>query len=444
MKKTIAIFTMVFGMASVAAAQSKIADEALTTDGQNAVVTFKVDTDANSIPSKRKEVIMPYIYNGKDTVWLEVLEVYGKGRYKREKQENFLSGDKEWDLEQGQVMKGDVYSYRAVTPLKRWMAPANLGIRREMVGCACEEALADENISSGNLFQDPPLEPRRIPSDYALADPKREWDFGRDELEIIFKVSKIDIDSSVFNNEVTFGKILSAVDKIYANPDFKLDHIEIAGYASPEGTPQFNRWLGENRAKALINYIITNRPQYNLTQDNFKIRNGEENWEGLRRLTLASPIPEEEIKQITAIIDSDAGVARKEQLKALNGGTTYTKMLKDVYPHLRCARYLAVYYDSTKDEAVDVINQANQMIREGKYSEAYEHVKPYETDLRAFNAIGVALMMLGEFEKAMPWFEKALDNDIREAQKNIDIINAELKYEEQKRKEREEYLKKFE
>ena len=137
-------------------------------------------------------------------------------------------------------------------------------------------------------------------------------------------------------------------------------------------------------------------------------------------------------------------MARKEQLKALNGGTTYTKMLKDVYPHLRCARYLAVYYDSTKDEAVDVINQANQMIREGKYSEAYEHVKPYGTDLRAYNAIGVALMMQGEFEKAMPWFEKALDNDIREAQKNIDTINAELKYEEQKRKEREEYLKKFE
>ena len=119
-------------------------------------------------------------------------------------------------------------------------------------------------------------------------------------------------------------------------------------------------------------------------------------------------------------------------------------MLKEVYPHLRCARYLAVYYDSTQDEAVDVINTANQMIRDGKYAEAYEYVKPYDDDLRAFNTVGVALMMQGEFEKALPWFEKSKSNDIKEAQKNIDAINAELAYEEQKRKEREDYLKKFE
>ena len=444
MKKAITIFVMMFALSAVAAAQSKITENTLTQDGRNAIVTFKVDTDDNSIPSKRKEIIMPYIYNGKDTVWLETLEVYGKGRYKREKQENFLAGEKDWDLEQGQTLKGEVYSYRAVTPLKRWMAPANLGIRREMVGCACEEDLSDENIASGDLFQEPPVEARRIPKDFALADATRQWDFGQDELEIIFKVSKIDIDSSVFNNEVTFGKILAAVDKIYANPKFKVDQIEIAGYASPEGTPQFNKWLGENRAKALIDYIITNRPQYNLTMENFKVRNGEENWEGLRRLTLASPIPDEEIRQIVAIIDSDAGVARKDQLKALNGGRTYAKMLKDVYPHLRCARYLAVYYDSTQDEAVDVINTANQMVKDGKYAEALEYVKPYDDDLRAFNTVGVALMMQGEFEKALPWLEKAKENDIKEAQKNIDAIKAELAYEEQKRKEREEYLKQFE
>ena len=31
---------------------------------------------------------MPFIYNAKDTLWLETLEVYGKGRFKREVQEN--------------------------------------------------------------------------------------------------------------------------------------------------------------------------------------------------------------------------------------------------------------------------------------------------------------------------------------------------------------------
>lgn len=444
MKKAIITAVAIFGMCMFAGAQSRIVNESLVHDGKDAIVTFQIETDDNSIPSNRKEIIMPYIYNGKDTVWLETVEVYGKNRFKRERQENHLDGNKGWELEEGQIMKGEVYTYRDTAPLKRWMAPVNLGIRREIVGCACEEGMTDQEVASATLFEEPPVEPRRIPKTFAVADATREWDFGQDELEIIFKVSKTEIDSSVFNNEMTFGKILAAVDKIYSNPKFKVDQIEIAGYASPEGRPSFNTWLGENRAKALIDYIIRNRPQYNLTEANFRIRNGEENWEGLRRLTLASNIPDEEIKQIIDIIDSDAGVARKDQLEALNNGRTYRKMLAEVYPHLRCARYLAVYYDSTQDEAVDVINQANAMIREGRYAEAYEHVKPYDDDFRAYNTVGTALMMQGEFEKALPWFEKALQNESKEAQTNIDSVNAELKYEEIKRQEREEYLKRFE
>ena len=442
MKKAIFLAIAIFGMNLIAGAQSRITGQAVVHDGKDAIVTFNIETDDNSIPSKRKEVIMPYIYNGKDTVWLETVEVYGKNRYKREKQENHLDGDKGWDLAEGQILKGDVYSYRDTAPLKRWMAPVNLGIRREIVGCACEEGLTDENIASATLFEEPPVEPRRIPKEFAVADATRQWDFGQDELEIVFKVSKIEIDSSVFNNEVTFGKILAAVDKIYANPKFRVDKIEIAGYASPEGRQSFNKWLGENRAKALIDYIITNRPQYNLTQDNFRLRNGEENWAGLRRHLLASKI--EEKQQVVEIMDMDLPDEEKKlKIKAIDNGKVWKKMLDEVYPHLRCARYLAVYYDSTQDEAVDVINQANQMIREGKYAEAYEYVKPYDDDFRAYNTVGVALMMQGEFEKALPWFEKALETESKEAQSNIDTINAELKYEELKRKEREDYLKRF-
>ena len=443
MKKAILTAIAIFGVYSICGAQSRITDQRLVQDGKEAIITFNIETDDTSIPSKRKEVIMPYIYNGKDTVWLETIEVYGKNRYKRERQENHLDGNKGWDLTEGQILKGETYSYRDTAPLKRWMAPVNLGIRREIVGCACEEGMADEDIASTTLFEEPPVEPRRIPKDFAIAEAKRQWDFGQDELEIIFKVSKIEIDSSVFNNEITFGKILSAVDKIFANPKFKLDKIEIAGYASPEGKPAFNKWLGENRAMALIDYIIKQRPQYNLTKDNFRLRNGEENWPGLRRHLLASTIAEKD--QVVEIIDMDLPDEEKKlKIKALDNGKVWMKMLDEVYPHLRCARYLAVFYDSTQDEAVDVINQANKTIEEGRYSEAYQALKPYSDDLRAYNTIGVTLMMQGEFEKALPWFEKALENDSKEAQENIDIIKAELRYEEMKRKEREDYLKKFE
>lgn len=444
MKKLFAAVMMMFGAVLLSDAQTVISNESLTHDGTNVTVTFDIDTDVKDLPSNRKEVIMPYIYNGKDTIYMDVVEIYGKGRYKRERQVNAIEGDKDWELGDNQTLKGEVYHYRAQVPLKRWMNPANLGIRRQLVGCACEKEWGEENITEGvPLFEEPALPARRIP-EYVLVDASRAWDFGQDELEIIFKVSKIEIDSSVFNNEVTFGKILSAVDKIFSNPYYKIDKIEVAGYASPEGRPAFNKWLGENRAKALIDYIIEHRPQYNLTRDNFRIRNGEENWVGLRRVVAASDLEHKE--RVLQIIDDEniPGELKKDKIRWIDRAKTWKQMLKDIYPHLRCARYLAVYYDSTNDEAVDIINQANQLIREGKYAEAYEHIKPVDNDMRAYNTVGVALMMQGEFEKAMPWFEKALEANTPSAQQNIDAINAEYEFEAQQKQLLEEYLKKYE
>lgn len=444
MKKLFAAVMMMFGAVLLSDAQTVISNESLTHDGTNVTVTFDIDTDVKDLPSNRKEVIMPYIYNGKDTIYMDVVEIYGKGRYKRERQVNAIEGDKDWELGDNQTLKGEVYHYRDQIPLKRWMNPANLGIRRQLVGCACEKEWGEENITEGvPLFEEPALPARRIP-EYVLVDATRSWDFGQDELEIIFKVSKIEIDSSVFNNEVTFGKILDAVDKIYSNPHFKLDKIEVAGYASPEGTPEFNRWLGENRAKALIDYIIEQRPQYNLTRKNFRIRNGEENWVGLRRVVAASNLEHKD--RVIAIIDNDEIPAdlKKSKIRWIDKAQTWKQMLHEIYPYLRCARYLAIYYDSSNDKAVEIINQANQMIREGKYAEAYEHIKPVDNDMRAYNTVGVALMMQGEFEKAMPWFEKALEANTPSAQQNIDAINAEYEFEAQQKQLLEEYLKKYE
>ena len=444
MKKILTTAMILFGAYLMADAQTVITNESMTHDGTVVTVSFDVDTDVKGLPSNRKEVLLPYIYNGKDTLWLDVMEVYGKGRYKRERQVNHINGDKDWELGDNQTLKGDVYHYTAQVPLKRWMKSANLTIRRQLVGCACEKELEDENLCEGvALFEEPAMPARRTP-EYVLADATREWDFGQDELGIIFKVSKIEIDSTVFDNEVTFGKILAAVDKIFSNPHYKLDKIEVAGYASPEGRPSFNSWLGKNRAKALINYIIEHRPQYNLTVNDFKIRNGEENWLGLRNALLESDIPEKE--RVLAIIDNKdiSNELKKDKIKWIDHGKTWKKMLDELYPHLRCARYLAVYYDSTDDHAVETINEANELIRAGKYAEAYDQVQPAAEDMRAYNTIGVALMMQGEFEQAMPWFEKALEGNCPSAQKNIEAINAEYEYEAQQKAAIEEYLKKYE
>ena len=424
-------------------AQTAIRNEKMTQDGTNVTVSFEVDTDNTDLPVRRKEVIMPYIYNGKDTLFFDVVEVYGRGRYKRERQINAIEGDRDWELSENQVMKKEgIYQYESQVPLKRWMKNATLAVRRQIVGCACEKDMEDENLAQASLFEDPQVQ-RRLPA-YALPEISRKWDFGQDELEITFKVSKAVIDSSVFNNEVTFGKILEAVDRIHSNPHYKIEKLHIAGYASPEGPPKFNTWLGINRAKALINYIIEHRPEYGLTEDNFEIHNGEENWEGLRRVLAQSDMKEKDA--VIAIIDDQniPNERKKLMIEAMDHGWVWHRMLKDIYPHLRCARYLAVYYDSSDDALVEVIKQTNRLIDDGKYKEAYDLAVQYKDDPRASGAIGVSLMMQKKFEEAMPWLQKALEEGCPSAQKNIDAIQAEYEWEKQQKKEIEEYLSKYE
>jgi outer membrane protein OmpA-like peptidoglycan-associated protein len=423
-------------------AQSDITNDTLVQNGDNVVVTFEVRTDDNSIPRNRKEVILPYLYNGKDTLFLDPVEIYGKNRFKRERQEYHIAGDKDWALGDNQIMKGEVYEYTAQARMKRWMKPAYLGIKRQMVGCACENDLADQPLGQF-AFKEPELPARRIPQPQ-LVNASKEWAIGDDEMEIIFKVSKAEIDPEVYGNAVTFGKILDAVDNIYSNQNMKIEKIEVAGYASPEGTSSFNKWLGENRAKALIDYIISKRPQYGLTADHFRIVNGEENWDGLKRLLQSSGIEEKE--EVISVIEDSSLTAetKKSKIKSMDSGRVWKKMLEEIYPQLRCARYLAIYYDSSVDNVIDVVNSANQMIVQGRASEAYELAMTVQSDSRVYNTIGSALMAQGRFEEAMPWFEKAKEFAPQQAQANIDAINAEYDYENQQKQALQEYLRKFE
>ena len=442
MKKLFIVIAFICGLSAMADAQTAIRNEKISHDGKRVTVTFDIDTDDTKLPARRKEVIIPYICNGKDTLFLDVVEIYGKGRYKRERQINAINGDRDWELSANQTLKNEgIYKYSSQIPLKKWMTVATLGIRRQIVGCACEKDIQDEKLTQTELFQHPKVQ-RRLPA-YVLAPVQGQWDFGRDELEIVFKVSKADIDSSVFNNEVTFGKILKAVDKIYSYPDMRLEKIEVAGYASPEGPPDFNAWLGQARADALIDYIIEHRPQYNLTREHFRIRNGEENWEGLRRVVAASDMDHRD--EVIAIIDNDSipSERRKLWIEKIDHGWVWHRMLKEIYPHLRCARYLAVYYASSDDSVLSVVKEANSLVEEGRYEEAYDKIIAHSGDPRVFNTIGVALMMQKKFEQAMPWFEKALATGCPSAQKNVDAINAEYAHEAQQQKEIEEYLNKY-
>ena len=444
MKRSLLISSItLFSFFAVASGQTKITDESITRDETKVKVSFSVDS-SEGIPLRYKEVVMPYICNGRDTLWFDVLEIYGKSKYMRERQEKWLAGDRIWDLGKNRILGGGVYRYESEVPRKRWMKSAVFGVRRHLIGCECDMEYDEAVLKEGLvLFEDPVPPMRRIP-DYALADVSGSWDFGEEDLTIKFKVGESEMDPYLYGNKRTLESILNAVDKICSDRRYRMDHIDITGFASPEGSSLLNTSLAQRRAEALIDYIISNRPQYRLSRDDFRVHNGDVNWGGLKEYIAGHDMVEGE--WVDGIVSSNLSDDRKKSLlQSLDGGRVWKKLIREVFPHLRSARFRGVYYDSSvKDNAVGQINEANAMIRKGQYVEAYNHLLHLRGDMRAYNTIGVSLMMQGMFDEARQWFEMAVDSGCPLASRNIAAMDAQLKYEKEQKEAIEEYLKKYE
>ena len=404
---------------AVLCAQVSVDNRSVERAGRSVSVSFDISTGAAVPRSRYKMILTPYLCHGGDTAWLAPVEVYGRVRYKRERQEQALAGNATWRLGPGQVMAGTPVHYTAEVPYAGWMRTASLGLSRRLVGCACDCFDGDQTVAADIPVYVAPTpflaEIAPDPARYGVVDARRRWAFDGEEIRVFFPVSKTDLLPDRYGNRATLDKIVEEISKIGSADRLRLSGIEITGFASPEGALPFNARLGQGRAEALRAHIRSRLPE--LADDDFVLVNGVENWDGLRRMVAASDMDSRDA--VLAIIDSLSGEARKRALKALDGRRSYDFMLRNFYPELRNACYVAVYYDVLGDTAADAINAAHAMIREGCYAPALEALLRHRDDDRAWNAIGVCYMMLEQEDEAAAWFERAIAAGNDEAARNL-------------------------
>lgn len=114
----------------------------------------------------------------------------------------------------------------------------------------------------------------------------------------------------------------------------RLSTVWVAGSASPEGPPWWNRELGHRRARALYDYLLQHT---SLTPERLQRTNLGEDWEGTRRAIEGTDFPH--AARIIAIIDStDDWELRKQQIRAIDRGRTWRRLVRDVFPPLRNSR----------------------------------------------------------------------------------------------------------
>ena len=397
------------GPLSLFAQNIDIAEESVRRNKRDVEVRFELETTPKTLKNRYKTEVTPYLYAGTDTLRLPPVEVFGKIRYKRERQEQALAGNPRWALSSRQTMEGTPYRYFAAAPYERWMRTASLGIACRTIGCGCDCYDGDRVVAERipvyvapvPYLSDRPAEPEK----FEVVDARKRWNFDREEIKVIFPVSKTELLLTEYGNQAALDKIIAGIRGLEGLDTLRLSGVEITGFASPEGSEAFNASLGQGRVEALRDYIRSRVPE--LEEEDFELINGVENWDGLRQKVAASDLPFRQA--VLDIIDNESGEARKRALRKLDGGRPYAYLLRHYYPELRNACYIALYYDVLGDRAADAVNAANADIRAGRYAEALERLEPYRTDERAWNPIGVCCMMLEREEEAIEWFEKAVE-----------------------------------
>ncbi|SBV96511.1 DUF3868 domain-containing protein [uncultured Dysgonomonas sp.] len=361
-------------------------------------------------------------------------------------------------------------TYNMSTPFEKWMEKGTLTLQEEVQGCAFCDLNKVERLLISSITENP-LEPI-YQTNYV--EPKAEPIKNRKEVIELYLSHKADcsiIHPDFENNSSELEKFTSIFRKVVNSDDFSFTGINITGYASPEGTYQYNKELSEARTKSLIEYL---RKNYILDENLFTLDWKGEDWDGLVKILETYQI-ENKDKILDIIRTVDVHQGREGQIMKINSGTIYNTLLKEIFPQLRrnvcTVEYTVSPFDINKAQQIIKTNPKALSIEEmylvantfPKGSEAYneifiiaastfpdnveavtnaaainisrgnitkasqmlEKVKHHPT---AWNNMGIVKSLQTKYNEAKEYFIKAANNGVKQSANNLVQLNEFLEH----------------
>lgn len=228
-------------------------------------------------------------------------------------------------------------------------------------------------------------------------------------LSVYFRAGYRTLDLNYMDNMATIGRVLEALRTIDRDSRSKLLGIRILGQASPEGSASVNEILARRRGEALRDVLAA---RSGVSAPAFETIALGEAWSGLRALVEADPaVPHrEEVLDVidnVPVWDSKRQIGRMSALWKIDGERPYWYMYKHLFPKLRNASYVKVYFEETPDAACGTINRAGELIAEGDYAGALALLQQVKDDARAWPALAVCHAMTGSRVAAQEYLLKA-------------------------------------
>ncbi|MCC8088895.1 MAG: DUF3868 domain-containing protein [Rikenellaceae bacterium] len=330
--------------------RAKVMIDEIKKEGDSLVLRMNIDVDGTLTRRDESLILIPYLKAEQGTQSIILPQVVINGKINQRLYKRTLTLDPESkDRMSGITVVGtdkdnatNIY-YRVSTPYMSWMDNSVVNLQEELSGCNGERSLISVSTLANFTYQEP-APPVVIAS--APQPPKTtvvEYE-KEGSAYIDFVVGKYDLRPDFRNNQYELGKIEETIRSITQNDDAEITGIYLTGFASPEGTYEFNQILSMNRAESVKTYLIN---KYHYPASIYHTSWGGEDWAGLRKLVEDSDMPQK--SAIIDIIDNvDIFAGREKRLMNLDNGNPYRYMLQNFFPQLRRVHYRVTY--KYKDE----------------------------------------------------------------------------------------------
>lgn len=336
MKRILSILITLLIVISGASAQSidgvKVENLQMKRQGEYMAVRMNMDFTTLDMPSNRAVLFTPVIVNGKDSLELSSVGIYGRRRYYY-----YVRNDKSIISESGKNYRAserpENMEYNVMVPYSKWMDGSYLLLHRSDYGC-CNKVV-DEQFSQMASFKEKVFSPQFVYVRPATEMVKTRSLSGSAYIDFI--VNRTNINPNYRNNKVEIAKIQATIDSVKADADITLTSVSIKGFASPEGNYANNERLAKGRTESLKKHV---QNLYDFAPDFIKTSYEPEDWAGLKNYVIVSDLENKD--EIIKIINSDLEPDKKE-LAIRTYGNDYLHLLTNCYPALRHSDYKVEY-----------------------------------------------------------------------------------------------------
>lgn len=384
--------------------------------GEHMAVKMDVDFSSLDVSSNRAVVFTPIIVNGKDSLDLSSVGVYGRKRYYYyvRNDKSLITGEKGKSYRSAECP--ETMDYNVMVPYSQWMDGSYLLLHRRDYGC-CNK-IVDEQFAQLASFKEMVFAPQ-----YVYVRPKTETSKSRSlsgRAFVDFVVNKTNINPNYRNNAVELGKIQASIDSIKADKDITITSLSIKGFASPEGSYANNERLAKGRTESLKKYV---QNLYHFEKDFIKTSYEPEDWDGLKNFVAASALAGKE--GILEIIGGDQEPDRKEAAIRKAYAGDYAQLLRECYPALRHSDYTIEYTIRSYTDVNEIKKVFAESPQKLSLEEFYILANEYGDDARELNDVfetavrmypndpvanlnaAISEMQNGDMRSAKPHLDKA-------------------------------------